>query len=75
MFCFQVVAAIYLAQSVVPALVLMKLEITAHVVVPMVTVEEQVANVMTALAAGIGLQVTGCVTVSPFHIYTIFISR
>ena len=75
MFCFQVVAAIYLAQSVVPALVLMKLEITAHVVVPMVTVEEQVANVMTALAAGIGLQVTGCVTVSPFHIYTISFSK
>ena len=75
MFCFQVVAAIYLAQSVVPALVLMKLEITAHVVVPMVTVEEQVVNVMTALVAGIGLQVTGCVTVSPFHIYTISFSR
>ena len=31
--------------------------------------------VMTALVAGTGLQVTGCVTVSPFHIYTISFSR
>ena len=69
MVCFQAVAAIYQEQQTVPAHVMMKLERTAHVVVPMVTVEEQVANVMTALAAGIGLQVTGCVTVSSFHIF------
>ena len=75
MVCFQAVAAIYQEQQPVPAHVMMELEITAHVVVPMVTVEEQVANVMTALVAGIGLQMTGCVTVSPFHIYTISFSR
>ena len=69
MVCFQAVAAIYQEQQTVPAHVMMKLERTAHVVVPMVTVEEQVANVMTALVAGIGLQVTGCVTVSSFHIF------
>ena len=66
MFCFQVVAAIYLAQSVVPALVMMKQEITAHVVVLMVTVEDHWVNVMTALMAGIGLQVTTLVPVSTF---------
>ena len=71
MVCFQAVAAIYQEQQPVPAHVMMELEITAHVVVPMVTVEEQVVNVMTALVAGIGLQVTGCVTVSSFQIYTI----
>ena len=71
MFCFQVVAVIYQAQLLVPALVTTRQE-TAHVVGPMVTVEELVVNVMTALVAGIGPLVTGCVTVSSFHIYTIF---
>ena len=66
MFCFQVVAAIYLAQSVVPALVLMKQETVAHVVVLMVTVEDHWVNVMTALMAGIGHQVTALVPVSTF---------
>ena len=75
MVCFQTVAAIYQAQLTVPVHVMMKVEKTAHVVGPMVTVEELVVNVMTALVAGIGLQVTGCVTVSPFHIYTIYFSR
>ena len=32
-------------------------------------------NVMTALVAGTGLQVTACVTVSSFHIYTISFSK
>ena len=75
MVCFQAVAAIYQEQQPVPAHVMMVLEITAHVVVPMVTVEEQVVNVMTALVAGTGLQVTACVTVSSFHIYTISFSK
>ena len=65
MFCFQVVAAIHKAQLMIPTLVLTKQE-TAHVVVLMVTVEDQVVNVMTALMAGIGLQVTALVPVSTF---------
>ena len=40
MVCFKAVAAIYQEQQPVPAHVMMELEITAHVVVPMVTVEE-----------------------------------
>ena len=32
-------------------------------------------NVMTALMAGIGLQVTALVTVSSFHTYTIFFMK
>ena len=48
-----------------PTLVLTKQE-TAHVVVLMATVEDQVVNVMTALVAGIGLQVTALEPVSTF---------